>query len=302
MKKVFVIIVTYKGHKWYERCFTSLRNSSYPVQTIVIDNASNDGTVEYIRNNFPEIHLIESKENLGFGKANNIGMRYALDNGCDYVFLLNQDTWIKEESIQILVSVAHDNPEYGILSPMHLKADEKSLYIQIEDGSTDHGNLLLSDCYFSNLKEVYPFTYINAAAWFISRQTLTTIGGFDPIFFLYAEDDNYLHRLFYHKQLLGLVPKSQIIHDHQVVNRDYTADFIKYRKRQYLLSTLVDVRKKININKILISYIKKWIVLLCTFNVMKSKDVYQDLMFIYKQKKKILMSRTVNVKVNQNWL
>ena len=90
-KKIFVIIVTYKGHQWYERCFASLCNSEYPVQTIVIDNASNDGTVEYIRKYFPEIHLIESKENLGFGRANNIGMRYALDHGCDYVFLLNQD-------------------------------------------------------------------------------------------------------------------------------------------------------------------------------------------------------------------
>ena len=95
--KIFVIIVTYKGNQWYERCFTSLRNSEYPVQTIVIDNASNDGTVEYIRENFPEIYLIESEENLGFGRANNIGMRYALDHGCDYVFLLNQDAWIKPE-------------------------------------------------------------------------------------------------------------------------------------------------------------------------------------------------------------
>ena len=60
--KIFAIIVTYKGQQWYDRCFTSLRNSSIPVQTIVVDNASDDGTVEYIRENFPEIHLIESKE------------------------------------------------------------------------------------------------------------------------------------------------------------------------------------------------------------------------------------------------
>ena len=79
--KLFVIVVTYKGHQWYDRCFTSLRESELPIQTIVIDNASNDGTVEYIREHFPEIHLIESKENLGFGRANNIGMRYALDHG-----------------------------------------------------------------------------------------------------------------------------------------------------------------------------------------------------------------------------
>ena len=118
--KLFVIIVTYKGHQWYERCFTSLRNSEYPVQTIVIDNASNDGTVEYIRNQFPEIHLIESKANLGFGRANNIGMRYALDNGCDYVFLLNTDMTISADTVHKLLNVAIMHPEFGIISPICL--------------------------------------------------------------------------------------------------------------------------------------------------------------------------------------
>ena len=89
--KLFVIIVTYKGKQWYDRCFTSLRESTLPVQTIVVDNASNDGSVEYIKEHYPEIHLIESEENLGFGKGNNLAIRYAYEHGCDYVFLLNQD-------------------------------------------------------------------------------------------------------------------------------------------------------------------------------------------------------------------
>ena len=72
--KVFVIVVTYKGMQWYDRCFTSLRNSTIPIQTIVVDNASGDGTVEYIKENYPEIMLIESKENLGFGKGNNLAL------------------------------------------------------------------------------------------------------------------------------------------------------------------------------------------------------------------------------------
>ena len=83
--KLFVIIVTYKGKQWYDRCFTSLRESTVPVQTIVVDNASEDGSVEYIREHYPEIVLMENKENLGFGQANNLAMRYALDHDCDYV-------------------------------------------------------------------------------------------------------------------------------------------------------------------------------------------------------------------------
>jgi len=118
MSKLFVVIVTYKGQRWYERCFDSLRHSTLPVQTIVVDNASNDGTVEYIKEYFPEIHLIESKENLGFGRANNIAMRYALDNGCDYVFLLNQDAWVEPDTFEKLVDIAERHPDYGIVAPL----------------------------------------------------------------------------------------------------------------------------------------------------------------------------------------
>ena len=111
--KLFAIVVTYKGYRWYERCFTSLRQSTIPVQTIVVDNASNDGTVEYIKEYFPEIHLIDSGENLGFGRANNIAMRYALDQGCDYVFLLNQDAWVEPDTFERLVKIHQRHPGYG---------------------------------------------------------------------------------------------------------------------------------------------------------------------------------------------
>ena len=109
--KLFVIVVTYKGKQWYDRCFVSLRESTLPVQTIVVDNASNDGTVEYIRAHFPEIHLIESKENLGFGRANNLGMRCALDQGCDYVFLLNQDAWVEPDTFEKMVAIHQQHKE-----------------------------------------------------------------------------------------------------------------------------------------------------------------------------------------------
>ena len=89
---IFVIIVTYKGMRWYDKCFSSLRESTLPVHTIVVDNTPGEEEANYIREHYPEIHLIKTEENLGFGKANNLGIRYALDHGCDYVFLLNQNS------------------------------------------------------------------------------------------------------------------------------------------------------------------------------------------------------------------
>lgn len=213
---VSVIVVTYKGIQWYERCFSSLRRSSVPVDTIVIDNASNDGSVEYIRKHFPEVHLIESDKNLGFGGANNIGIRYALDHGCDYCFLLNQDAWIEPDTMGELIRISQAHPEYGILSPIHLNKEktnvEKWLLQRIDDFRTTSSSLF-DDLYFGRLKDVYRTKYVNAAAWFMPRKTLETIGGFDPIFFHYGEDDNYINRVLYHGLKIGICPKLQIVHD-----------------------------------------------------------------------------------------
>ncbi|WP_449399763.1 glycosyltransferase family 2 protein [Chryseobacterium wanjuense] len=84
MPKIYFIIVTYNAMKWAERCFTSLRQSSVPVKCIVIDNGSTDGCQDYIKTHFPEVDFIQSESNLGFGKANNIGIEKAYKEGADF--------------------------------------------------------------------------------------------------------------------------------------------------------------------------------------------------------------------------
>ena len=216
MTKVFAIIVTYNGMHWYDRCFGSLRRSVIPVQTVVVDNASSDNTVEFIRQNYPEITLFPSDVNLGFGQGNNKGIRYALDHDADYVFLLNQDAWIEPDTIGELIRIHQENPEYGILSPMHLNADktaiEKSLLQWIANHQITNPQLI-NDMFFSSLKDVYVTKYINAAVWLLPRNTLDTVGGFDPVFFHYGEDDNYLSRVLYHGMKIGICPRIVASHD-----------------------------------------------------------------------------------------
>ena len=299
---VFVIIVTFKGQQWYNRCFTSLRESKLPVQMVVIDNASNDGTVEYIRECFPEIHLIESKENIGFGRANNIGMRYALDHGCDYVFLLNQDAWVEPNSISDLVKLHQKYPEYGVVSPMHITANKKALYIEIEDGSTNHTNSLLSDCYFNSLRDIYTFKYINAAAWLMTRETLETIGGFDPIFFLYGEDDNYLQRMEYHGIKVGLAPMIQIIHDHQKNEDNMTMEYKRYRAEQSRLVEYTNILKPLSIVRRELYLYKKWILSVLLCDRCRTKQYKDEITFFHKYKRKIQISRTTNKQKAFSWL
>ena len=297
---VFVVIVAYKGMRWYDRCFGSLRQSTIPVQTIVVDNASDDGTVEYIRQNFPEIILMENKENVGFGRANNMALRYALDHGCNYVFLLNQDTWIEPDAIEKLVKIHEKYPAFGVLSPMHLRPDGKSLYIQIEDGKTDHGNKLLADCYFNQLEDIYPFSYVNAAAWLLPRNTLEMVGGFDPIFSLYGEDDDYLNRLHYHGLELGLCSKVRIVHDHQEVLNPLSGGRI--RDYHFLMAGFLDPNKEDTISDYLCYLKRKIIVNFLKGKASEVKLLKEDYKFLKGKKAAIKNSRCVNSKKQPSWL
>lgn len=301
---IFVIIVTYKGHQWYDRCFTSLRESTIPVQTIVVDNASNDGTVEYIKENYPEIYLIESKENLGFGRANNIGMRYALDNGCDYVFLLNQDAWVELDTLEKLVEIYQRHPEYGLLGPVQVNAERTRVLGGVIRFlvNPDNVNLdMFSDLMMGTVDEVYPVAEINAAAWLLSRKTLETVGGFDPLFLHYGEDWNYLSRVLYHKMKVGLTPYLKVVHDckeHVDRPKGYTMQFDKW-----LLQRATDVLYPDNhVDEMIKHYRRTAMVKLLTFHkatYRENRDAYR---YLRKHKELIERSRKQNKKAEASWL
>lgn len=201
--------------RWYQRCFDSLINSSISIEIVAIDNCSSDETTSFIKDNYPEIKLIKNSKNLGFGKANNIGFRYAIEQDADFVFLLNQDAWVKPDTIEKLIEQMQQS-DYGILSPIHLSGDEKKLDFGFERYiSADHCPNFISD-FVANGKaidKVYPIKFVNAAMWLISRDCLNTVGGFAPIFPHYGEDFNYTDRCKYHKQKVGIYPYAFGVHD-----------------------------------------------------------------------------------------
>ncbi len=217
MPKIYFIIVTYNAMKWAEKCFTSLRLSSVPVHCIVVDNGSTDGSQEYITTHFPEVEFIRSEENLGFGKANNIGIEKAYRKGADFFYLMNQDAWIYEDSVEKLLAVYQSYPdkgEIGILSPMHIDGTEKKLDIFLDKYiAHNFETRLISDLYFQSLKPYYEVSFINAAHWLLPKETIETVGGFNPYFFHYGEDAEYVNRILFHKKKTLLVPESKVIHD-----------------------------------------------------------------------------------------
>ena len=220
MDKVFAIVVTYNGEFWIRKCLDSLQNSSIPVQIIVVDNKSTDKTIEIIENEFSSIQLIKSEKNLGFGQGNNAGIQRALNQSADYVFLLNQDAWVEKDTIEKLIEVHRKNEDFGILSPFHLNYDGNQVeyYFSTIINPQSCPNLL-NDTYFKKLNLVYEIEFIHAAAWLISANCLKTAGGFDPVFKLYSEDNDFINRVKYFKFRIGVVPASLVYHygSHEVL-------------------------------------------------------------------------------------
>lgn len=213
--KILVIIATYNAMQWVERCFNSLRSSSVRPDVFVVDNGSTDGTQAYIQEHYPEVMFLQSKENLGFGRANNLGLQYAVDHNFDYVYLLNQDAWILPDTLEELVEISRRHPEYGIISPLQMNPDLYHIdtkYIR-NTCSWSSNKDILNDMYNCNLSELYPVVFVMAAHWFIPCSVLNTVGGFSPSFQHYGEDKNYIDRVKWKNLKIGIAPRIKVVHD-----------------------------------------------------------------------------------------
>jgi len=123
MPKTAVIILNWNGMKYLPDCLGTLVKQDYPKDDrafILVDNGSTDNSVKYCEDNFPEVEIIKNGQNDGFCKGNNIGMQYALDNGYDYIVLLNQDTAVEPNWLSELVGAAESDKQIGAVQSLML--------------------------------------------------------------------------------------------------------------------------------------------------------------------------------------
>jgi GT2 family glycosyltransferase len=311
MVKVFAIIVTYNGIKWIEECIQSLLNSNLKVSIIIVDNNSSDKTVSFIKEKYNEdVFLIESKENLGFGKGNNLGLSYALKNGADYVFLLNQDAFIEKDTLVKLVEVANNNPEFGIISPIHLNAEGTALeayfssFVDRSNSPSFYSDFVLH----KKIAEIYETKFVNAAAWLIPKKTLSEVGGFDPIFNHYGEDDNYCQRIKFHGYKIGVVPNAFIRHDcsirtfpeNYLFSDKFYIEYVKFLQVKY---ANINIPLSYNV----VSYEKKKVGKSFIENCLNGKcykigNYYKQYMLIDITFVEIIKSRKINEQKSQHYI
>ena len=299
---VFVIVVTYNGLKWIDECLKSILNSTIPVKTIVVDNNSSDGTLDYIATNFKEVIVLAQPTNLGFGKANNIGMSYALNQNADFVFLLNQDAFVDENTIENLIKTAIKNPDYGIISPVHLNGTGNTLewyfasYMTMDKSIHFYPDYVLH----KEIKEIYETRFVNAAGWLLPRKILDEIGGFDPMFKHYGEDDNYCQRILFHNYKIGVASNSFIRHDGKIrtlaANYFYSSSFLDDYVKQLQINygdITIDFNKK-DITKEKKLVIKNWIKSIVRIRLLNAKIFYKQFQMIVPTFEGIITSRKIN--------
>ena len=197
-----IIIVNWNTRDITRNCLQSIReevaNISYEV--IVVDNASSDASIEMIRAEFPEVRLIVNEDNVGFGRANNQGMRVARGR---YFLLLNSDTLVIDDSVQRLVSFVEGDARIGIAGCKLLFEDRTlqgscsrfpSIKISLlEDlmlykflSRRQQGELLLNGYWkHDHTRDV---DAVWGAAMLVRREVFNQSGGFDETIFMYGED------------------------------------------------------------------------------------------------------------------
>ncbi|VYU30775.1 N-acetylglucosaminyl-diphospho-decaprenol L-rhamnosyltransferase [Clostridium tertium] len=213
--KVAIILVNYNGEKYNEECINSILKSTYKnYEIIVIDNNSTDNSVKLLEEKFnSDIKIIMSDSNLGFSGANNLGIKYALNNGFDYVMLLNNDTIIESDMIELMIDAS--DSKY-VISPKIYYYDNKNIIWSAGGGMNWIKGLPIQyginelDSYENNKKKNIEFA--TGCCILIPIECIEKIGLMSEEYFLYYEDTDYCVRMIRSGYEIYFEPKAVMYH------------------------------------------------------------------------------------------
>lgn len=195
-----------------------LRSSYRNVRVVVVDNGSDDGSPQFLSTRFPSISIISLSENVGYAAGNNVGIKYALEHGADYVLLLNNDTIVDRDFLQNMLKVAEKEPQLGVLAPIIYYFDRPGIVWQC--GAKDRVfpplpvDLTIKDLRGAGRvdQEFSKVDYVTGCAMLIKRDVLEVVGLLDERYFMYYEDSDFCIRARRQGYMVGVVHKANIWH------------------------------------------------------------------------------------------
>jgi len=211
--QISIIIPNFNGEQFLKECLNSIKKQNFShYEVIIVDNGSNDGSVEYLNENYDEFTLIQNQENLGFATAVNQGIKAS---NAEYVFLLNNDTELEVECVSKLLNcIDNDENIFGVSSKM-IQNQDRNL---IDDAGDEYtilgytkkvGNNRSKELY-KNKREIFSAC---AGAALYRRNIFDIIGYFDENFFAYMDDVDISYRARIHGFKCVYCPEAVVYHD-----------------------------------------------------------------------------------------
>ena len=222
-----ISIVNYNAIDYLDKCVQSIINTikDHSYEIIVVDNASDDGSVQLISKKYPEVTIVQNDENLGFIKANNIGLNRSKGK---YIMSLNNDTIVLSGAVDKLIEFLDENPDAGAAGPKLLNSDG-SIQLQARRGFPTPLN---SFFYFSGLSRLFPknrlmggylLTYLDdeataevdslcGAAMIVRREGISEVGLMDESYTMYGDDIDWCYRIKKAGWKVYYFPEAEIIH------------------------------------------------------------------------------------------
>jgi N-acetylglucosaminyl-diphospho-decaprenol L-rhamnosyltransferase len=198
-----IIIVNWNVRDMLRDCLKSLKayHGTLQIEIIVVDSASSDGSIEMLRQEFPEVRVIAEAENIGFVRGNNLGLEAAQGR---YLLLLNPDTRVHHHALAILAETLDANPHIGIVGPQTLNTDGThqstrrrfpTLWLSMID-NTALAERLQDHFYVREMPDdgVYEVDWVQGSALMARREVYAAIGGLDPTYFMFYEELDWCRR------------------------------------------------------------------------------------------------------------
>lgn len=197
--KVVVIILNWNGRALTLKCLETVAACPYdPIEVLVVDNGSDDGSIGAIREAFPQVAVLELDENLGYARGNNAGLAWALQRNPDWILFLNNDTEVAPDLLEQLIKGTEVFPDGGLFGPKVFYADRRQV-IWYAGGEV---NLLLGRLRHRGIREQDNGQYdepcrtdfVSGCCMLIRAEAAQTLGGFDPAYAMYVEDADLCYR------------------------------------------------------------------------------------------------------------
>jgi GT2 family glycosyltransferase len=217
--KTVIVLVNYNGFSDTKACLKSIRKSLGELPFVVlVDNASNNSDLNELHKIYPQLKIINNTSNVGFGKANNLGIKWALNNlNSDYIFLLNNDTVLEPDAIDKLKRAVDENMNYAFSTPKIVFMESPN-EIWYSGGKIDwkFGRGIVpglgSDANSLKANISKKVTFASGCAMFFKTSVLKELGGFDPRYFMYHEDVELCLRVKESGYSIIYEPKALVYH------------------------------------------------------------------------------------------